>query len=322
MKVVQSHRKSNSNNIIVSTLPLYRSAPPLEVRHEDFELFAMDCLRGISDGLRRGKKSEEIKKLRALMSEFKLPYKAASNAEFESVKDKLGRVACSMGQTLAAVDAIFYKVPLCLIFCISTKKQWLLTSGYQIAFRKRYSGCNIAVAPPCETAIHGFCGGSRIHTDCSRLRPQFNRKRMIAPITGRNHCYSIVGHNLCSAIMISTFTRRVVSIMAIVVILVGNSYFGAQGKWTSTIREQEKDRLTPIVEALCTSYLGPDYSQSNEVGEISLKDNDHIAKTSFPFCMRHLFEKVREDHHLKHGGKTQLGLFLKVVLLLHDLSSL
>ncbi|KAF9603410.1 hypothetical protein IFM89_036111 [Coptis chinensis] len=38
------------------------------------------------------------------------------------------------------------------------------------------------------------------------------------------------------------------------------NFFGRQ-KWTSTIREQEKDRLTPIVEALSTSYLGPDYSQ-------------------------------------------------------------
>nr|GMD28101.1 probable DNA primase large subunit [Ipomoea batatas] len=84
-------------------------------------------------------------------------------------------------------------------------------------------------------------------------------------------------------------------------------------KWTSMIREQEKDRLTPIVEALSTSYLGPDYSQPPEYTEISLKDIDQVAKTSFPLCMRHLFEKLREDHHLKHGGRMQLGLFLKGV---------
>ncbi|KAJ0677070.1 putative DNA primase large subunit, eukaryotic/archaeal [Helianthus annuus] len=80
------------------------------------------------------------------------------------------------------------------------------------------------------------------------------------------------------------------------------------------IREQEKDRLTPIVEALATSYLGPDYSQDKEVGEISLKDIDQVARTSFPLCMQHLFNTLRDDHHLKHGGRMQLGLFLKVLL--------
>lgn len=84
-------------------------------------------------------------------------------------------------------------------------------------------------------------------------------------------------------------------------------------KWTSMIREKESDRLTPIVEALATSYLGPDYSQPKEFAEISLKDIDQVAKTSFTLCMRHLFEKLREYHHLKHGGRMQLGLFLKGV---------
>lgn len=47
MEVFRSNRKSISNDVtVVSTLPLYRSAPPLEVRLEDFELFAMDRLRG------------------------------------------------------------------------------------------------------------------------------------------------------------------------------------------------------------------------------------------------------------------------------------
>jgi DNA primase large subunit len=35
-----------SANDVVSTLPLYRSAPSLEVRLEDFELYAIDRLRG------------------------------------------------------------------------------------------------------------------------------------------------------------------------------------------------------------------------------------------------------------------------------------
>lgn len=47
MEIVRSHVHRNiSTNDAVNTLPLYRSAPPLEVRLEDFELYAMDRLRG------------------------------------------------------------------------------------------------------------------------------------------------------------------------------------------------------------------------------------------------------------------------------------
>ncbi|KAK8363038.1 hypothetical protein V6Z12_A03G137000 [Gossypium hirsutum] len=308
MEVFQSHRKSSSNNVIVSILPFYRSAPPLEVRLEDFEFFAMDRLRvlkGISDGLCRGKKPEEMEKLvvdlwkanmrhpqaveevnkdiishfvlrlvycrteelrkwflsmettlfrhrfrlesseaqRALMSEFKLPYKAVSNAEFESVKDKLGQVARSMGQNLAAADAIFYKVPF--------EEVPDLVSGRRVFIHK-------------------------------------------------GHAY--VAMNQVVSLVVTQFRSYISKALIL-----------TNRKWTSTIREQEKDRLTPIVEALCTSYLGPDYSQPQEFGEISIKDIDQVAKTSFPLCMRHLFEKVKEDHHLKHGGRMQLGLFLKGV---------
>ena len=89
--------------------------------------------------------------------------------------------------------------------------------------------------------------------------------------------------------------------------------------------------ITQIVEALSTSYLGPDYSQvlctlqftvcimgcmicyhpwllgvqtntdefcmlvlqPREFTDIFLKDIDQVAKSSFPLCMRHLFDKVK-----------------------------
>eukprot|EP00249_Psilotum_nudum_P000915 c13103_g1_i2 orf=1-1095(+) len=84
-------------------------------------------------------------------------------------------------------------------------------------------------------------------------------------------------------------------------------------KWMATIAEREKDRLTPIVETLRMRYLGPDYSQPKVKAEVALQDIDSLAKASFPLCMRHLFLKLREEHHLKYGGRQQLGLFLKGV---------
>ncbi|KAI4343411.1 hypothetical protein L6164_010761 [Bauhinia variegata] len=171
------------------------------------------------------------------MVEFDLPSGAINNAEFESMKDKLGQVARSISQPLPTADAIFYKV----------------------AFQE----------------VPKLVAGRKVFINQGRF----------------------------------TGSRTVRSQLSKALILTNR-------KWTSTIREQEKDRLTPlslaIVEALYSSYLGPDYSQPREYAEISLKDIDLVAKRSFPLCMRHFLEKLRENHHLKHGGRMQLGLFLKV----------
>ncbi|PPD93245.1 hypothetical protein GOBAR_DD09809 [Gossypium barbadense] len=165
---------------------------------------------------------------RALMSEFKLPYKAVSNAEFESLKDKLGQVARSMGQTLAAADAIFYKVPF--------------------------------------EEVPDLVAGRRVFIH-------------------KGHAY--VAINQVVSLVVTQFR----SYLSKALILTNR-------KWTSTIREQEKDRLTPIVEALCTSYLGPDYSQG-----VGLKLDDALAFWKAEFAPKVSAERFDKEYayNIRHN---------------------
>ncbi|KAK0573255.1 hypothetical protein LWI29_005057 [Acer saccharum] len=281
MEIVRSHR-ARVQTESVSTLPLYRSAPSLEVRLEDFELYAMDRLRVlkiISDGLSRGKKPEDMEKLvRELWK---------TNMRHPDSSEVINK------------DIISHFV-LRLVYCRTEDlRKWFLSMETAL-FRYRFR----LETPEAQRALM-----AKFDLPCKAVSSaEFEVPFEEVPelIAGRrvyiHKGYAYVAMNQVVSLVVTQFR----SILSKALILTSR-------KWTSTIREQEKDRLTPIVEALCTSYLGPDYSQPKEFGEISVKDLDQISKSSFPLCMRHLFDKLREDHHLKHGGRMQLGLFLKGV---------
>uniref|UniRef100_A0A8C7WMY9 DNA primase large subunit n=1 Tax=Oryzias sinensis TaxID=183150 RepID=A0A8C7WMY9_9TELE len=71
------------------------------------------------------------------------------------------------------------------------------------------------------------------------------------------------------------------------------------------------ERLHPLLNHLSHAYLGQDYSIQKNVGKISLEQIDSLSGKSFPLCMRQLHQALRENHHLRHGGRMQYGLFLK-----------
>lgn len=86
-------------------------------------------------------------------------------------------------------------------------------------------------------------------------------------------------------------------------------------------RLDEDTRLIPILDNLSNGFLAGVSSEwgsatEGKSGEISADMVDHLAKNSFPLCMRTLHDALRRDHHLKHFGRLQYGLFLKVHLLL------
>ncbi|KAF1468797.1 DNA primase large subunit, partial [Megadyptes antipodes antipodes] len=74
---------------------------------------------------------------------------------------------------------------------------------------------------------------------------------------------------------------------------------------------QSDERLQPLLNHLSHSYIGPDYSVQKNTGKISLEQIDTLSVKSFPLCMRQLHKALRDNHHLRHGGRMQYGLFLK-----------
>lgn len=57
--------------------------------------------------------------------------------------------------------------------------------------------------------------------------------------------------------------------------------------------------------------MGGASQQAGNGARISLSQIPALAQKYFPLCMQHLYGAVMTDHHLRHAGRMQLGLFLK-----------
>lgn len=77
----------------------------------------------------------------------------------------------------------------------------------------------------------------------------------------------------------------------------------------------EDTRLVPILDHLSKGFLAgiaPEWGTEATGDEIKADMIDDLARKHFPACMRNLHENLRKDRHLKHYGRLQYGLFLKV----------
>ena len=73
----------------------------------------------------------------------------------------------------------------------------------------------------------------------------------------------------------------------------------------------DDERIMSILNELTTAYSGDDFSNTKVEGQVTIAQLPALSKVSLPPCMRHLYETLTEQHHIKHGGRLQLCLFLK-----------
>ncbi|KAJ6846080.1 putative DNA primase large subunit isoform X1 [Iris pallida] len=301
MEILRSRRSDDGAG---PSLSFYRSAPSLEVRLEQFELFAIDRLRvlkGISDGLSRGKRHEEMEKLVGDLWR--------ANMRHQDPSEMINK------------DIISHFV-LRLAYCRTEElRRWFLSMEITL-FRHRFRAkslesqrtlmaeFNLPYKPISNVEYEAIkdklvqvarCTGQSSNIDSTYFKAPFEE---VPDLVGGRRVFLLKGFAYVPMNQVVSFVvHNFRSTLSKALVLTNR-------KWISTIREQEIDRLTPIIEALSTSYLGPDYSQPKEYAEISLKEINLLANSSFPLCMRHLFDKLKEDHHLKHGGRMQLAILL------------
>ena len=73
--------------------------------------------------------------------------------------------------------------------------------------------------------------------------------------------------------------------------------------------------LTHLGQGFLTGGVSSEYTPSDsfEDGEeLKAEMIDDMARRHWPLCMRHLHDNLKKDRHLKHYGRLQYGLFLKV----------
>ena len=91
-------------------------------------------------------------------------------------------------------------------------------------------------------------------------------------------------------------------------------------------RMDEDTRLEPILDNLSQGFIagiGSEWGASESTGEgIRAEMVDELAQKHFPMCMRNLHENLKRNHHLKHFGRLQYGLFLKVRFCVFEISGL
>ena len=73
----------------------------------------------------------------------------------------------------------------------------------------------------------------------------------------------------------------------------------------------DDERVMSILAELTTAYAGDDFSNTKVEGQVNISQLAGLSKTSFPPCMRHIYEHFTENHHMKHGARLQFCLFLK-----------
>ena len=286
---------------------MYQTAPEVEVSLEDFEQYALDrlnVLRAIEEWRSRGKLPEQIED--PVLDLCKKHMRTASAGGAEQ-KDLISHFVLRLVHCRTEELRRWFLEQETLLFKIrfrsqSPELQKAFVEEHNFAYKAISNVEYEAVREKLSLVVRSYNQSLNTLTDTSFYKVPFEE---VLDLVASRRVYIHQGQAFAPREQLVTIVaNRFRSMLSESLVLTHRN-------WTAMFAAQEEDRLTPIIEALSKRYLAPDYAKSGPNSTVSLEDLDGVAMRSFPLCMRHLYNKLRDDHHLRHGGRQQLGLFLK-----------
>mmetsp|Transcript_10347 Transcript_10347/g.27110 ORF Transcript_10347/g.27110 Transcript_10347/m.27110 type:complete len:476 (-) Transcript_10347:43-1470(-) len=299
-------------------ISLYLLPPMGDISIEEFEGYALDRLRVLQkvDLFKaKGKKGEDLDQL---------VYEEAQKYMPLLYKDGQNRV---VDESAARRDIISHHV---LRLAFSSRKhderrRWFLNAECSLFRARCAKESHKALASFVKELGFDPMDKDEFETNKEKLKYLANMRKEVVPTTGddaHTYFYKVPIETVPNLIARRQVLMRAgyAFIMRNDLISIAQGYFRAalQKKMIETERfwdakkDEEGDRLLPVVDHLRNINMVSQPTSSTKVlGEVKPEQLDALSNDSFPLCMSSLHEALRRDHHLKHAGRLQYGLYLK-----------
>ncbi|KAJ1752015.1 DNA primase subunit pri2, partial [Coemansia sp. RSA 1821] len=284
-------------------LTMYDTAPALEVSIEEFETFALDrlqVLRAIEDAQLRAKGEDDMRKRISEALEKYLP-----------LHTNRSRLPSRQLMAERRKDHVSHFILRLAFSRTEELRSWFLR--YECALLKhRFREADAAERQ------------ELLQTACLQLAlvPQTRRGEML----GDADAFYSAQEQLFEV----DFERVLDLVMRVQVVLCAGKAYVPQAEIAALLVHEfrqrltralavcakalpqmdEDERLVPVLQNLSNQSARSEYRSSSAAGAVSADSVDPLA-VNFPLCMQHLHAQLLKDHHLRHGGRMQLGLFLK-----------
>lgn len=302
-------RRGHSSSLL---LTMYTDPPDGDISLEEFERFAVDrlhVLRGIEDLKAQNVKGEELDTgiMRLVAQYIKDETKDATIRKDVAGHYILRLAHCrteELRRTFLSLECELFRARFKNVSAID-QKDFIMENEFPVESLglKEYEDVCDEVKATVLSITHSVAQANMLTLD-SFYKVDFEK---VADLVATRRVYvrggvAYITRDQLGSLVMAPFRSHVSKELAVL-----------SRKWASFCEGPEKDRLAPLVTGLSDRYLGPDYTQNqNLVGEkVTASMLPLLQKESFPLCMSLMMDSLKKNHHLKHTGRQQLGLFLK-----------